>query len=99
MAKIVWTDESLNWMELIADYISQDNPSAAVRTLQGIFDKAQLLKKNPELGFRFELIISREVRILLYGHYRIAYELTKNKDVFILGIFHAALDIERYLKD
>jgi toxin ParE1/3/4 len=99
MGKIVWTDESLNWMELIADYISQDNPSAAVSTLQGIFDKAQLLKMNPELGFRYESIISREIRILLYGHYRIAYELTKSKDTYILGIFHAALDIERYLKD
>jgi plasmid stabilization system protein ParE len=42
MGKIIWTDESLDWMELIADYISQDNPSAAVRTLEGIFDKAQL---------------------------------------------------------
>jgi toxin ParE1/3/4 len=82
MGKIIWTDESLDWMELIADYISQDNPSAAVRTLEGIFDKAQLLTTNPELGFRYESIISREIRILLYGHYRIAYELTKNKDVY-----------------
>lgn len=71
MAKIVWTEESLNWLELIADYISQDNPSAAVRTLEGIYSKVQLLKKNPELGFRYESIVHREVRIILYGHYRI----------------------------
>jgi toxin ParE1/3/4 len=93
------SDGLLNWMELIADYISQDNPSAAVRTLEGIFDKSQLLINNPELGFRYESIISREIRILLYGHYRIAYELTKSNNVYILGVFHAALDIERYLKD
>jgi plasmid stabilization system protein ParE len=99
MAKIVWTEESLNWLELIADYISQDNPAAAVRTLEGIYNKVQLLEQNPELGFRYEPIIQREIRIILYGHYRIAYDVTADKDVCILGVFHAALDVERYLKD
>lgn len=39
----------------------------------------------------------REVRILLYGHYRIAYLVEKERDVELLGIFHGALDIDRYL--
>jgi toxin ParE1/3/4 len=99
MAKIIWTEEALNWLELIADYISQDKPSAAVRLLEGIYDKVQLLQNHPELGFRYESVVSRDVRVLLYGHYRIAYELAERNDVFILGVFHAALDIERYLKE
>lgn len=36
------------------------------------------------------------MRILLYGHYRIAY-LVKDDGVEILGVFHGALDIERLL--
>jgi plasmid stabilization system protein ParE len=99
MGKIVWTEESLAWMDLIADYISQDNLPAAIKTLEGIYNKVQLLEHNPELGFRYESVANREIRVLLYGHYRIAYHLTDSKDVYILGVFHAALDIERYLRD
>jgi len=36
------------------------------------------------------------VRIILYGHYRIAYRV-KPEAVDILGIFHGALDLERFL--
>ncbi|WP_303702149.1 hypothetical protein [Flexistipes sinusarabici] len=38
-----------------------------------------------------------EVRIILYGHYRIAYLLRKPSSIDILGVFHGALDIDRYL--
>ena len=39
----------------------------------------------------------REVRILLYGHYRIAYLVKSAEEIDILGVFHGALDIRRYL--
>jgi len=32
-----------------------------------------------------------------YGHYRIAYLITAKRDVEILGVFHGALDLGRYL--
>jgi toxin ParE1/3/4 len=35
--------------------------------------------------------------VLLYGHYRIAYLLTPERDIEILGVFHTALDVRRYL--
>jgi toxin ParE1/3/4 len=37
------------------------------------------------------------IRILLYGHYRIAYLLKPDDNIDILGVFHGALDLERYL--
>jgi plasmid stabilization system protein ParE len=42
-------------------------------------------------------VTDREIRILLYGHYRIAYLVTEERDVRLLGIFHGALDLSRYL--
>ena len=39
-----------------------------------------------------------DIRILLYGHYRIAYFIKDGGDIDILGVFHGSLDIERYLK-
>ena len=97
MARISWTQESERWLRDIYDYIAEDSPAAALRTIEGIHQKAQLLCKFPELGYRYEHVPDRNVRILLYGHYRIAYLIRDDGDIDILGVFHAALDIERYL--
>lgn len=97
MAGITWTRESELWLKDIYDYISEDNPRAASDVVDGIFQRAQDLVRFPRLGYRYVEIPDREVRILLYGHYRIAYLLQENDRVDILGVFHGALDIERYL--
>lgn len=97
MAQINWTREAQSWLKDIYDYIATDNPEAAARTAEGIYEKAQLLKKYPEAGYRYESQSSRHVRILLYGHYRITYLVKPDGNIDILGVFHGALDIDRYL--
>jgi len=94
VAKLVWTEEALRWLEDIFDYIAQDNPDAAARTVQAIYDRAQVLIQFPEMGERYARS-ARHVRILLFEHYRIAY-LVKPERVEVLGVFHGALDISRY---
>ena len=95
MAEITWTEEAQRWLQDIFEYIAADNPSAAARTIQGIYDRAQDLATSPEMGDRYSAS-SRHVRILLYGHYRIAYPVKDDRNVDILGVFHGALDITRY---
>jgi plasmid stabilization system protein ParE len=73
VVKIEWTHEAEIWLRDIYNYIATDNRDAARRTVAGIFEKVQLLTKYPRLGHPYEPEQSREVRILLYGHYRIAY--------------------------
>ena len=97
MAKIRWTTEAEKWLQDIHDYIAQDNPTAAQRVVTAIYEKAQLLKDFPEIGYKYRSEPEVEIRILLYGHYRIAY-LIKSKDLIdILGVFHGAMKIDRYL--
>lgn len=95
MAKIAWTIEAQRWLEDIFEYIAADNPQAAARTVQGIYERAQDLERFPQLGARYAAS-ARHVRVLLYGHYRIAYLIKDNGDIDILGVFHGALDITRY---
>jgi len=95
MAEITWTDEALRWLEDIFEYIATDNPDAASETVEGIFERAQLLAQYPEMGHRY-LHSTRNVRILLFGHYRIAYLIKADGNVDILGVFHGALDITKY---
>ena len=97
MAEIRWTVEAEVWLRDIYDYIAHDNPSAAARVVDGIYEKAQLLKEYPEIGYKYRSEPEGEIRILLYGHYRIAYLLADDESIDILGIFHGALDIDRYL--
>ena len=95
MAKITWTAEAQRWLEDIFEYIAADNPSAAARTVHGIYERAQVLSEFPHIGQRYHAS-TREVRILVYGHYRIAYLVKDDGDVDILGVFHGALDIGKY---
>jgi plasmid stabilization system protein ParE len=95
MAEISWTEEAQRWLNDIYEYIAADNPEAAARTVEGIYDRVQDLRRFPELGSRY-IASSRNVRILLYGHYRIAYLIKADGDIDILGVFHGALDITRY---
>jgi toxin ParE1/3/4 len=83
MAQIIWTEEASRWLEDIYSYIAADNPAAASRTVEGIYDRAQDLLTYPEIGYHY-VPAQRNVRIILYGHYRIAYLVKDNRDVDIL---------------
>jgi toxin ParE1/3/4 len=96
MAEINWTVEAERWLRDIHDYIAATNPRAAARVVEGIYGKVQLLRQFPELGYRYDRHPTQHIRILLYGHYRIAYLLKPDDNIDILGVFHGALDLERY---
>ncbi len=97
MAEINWTAESEKWLRDIYEYIAQDNPSAAMKVVSGIYEKTQILYEFPEVGYKYRTEPEGDIRILLYGHYRIAYLIKINEHIDILGVFHGALDIDRYL--
>jgi toxin ParE1/3/4 len=98
MAEITWTIEAEQWLRDIYEYISRDSPSAAARVVQGIYDKAQLLRDFPEMGYKYRAEPDGDIRILLYGHYRIAYLIKAQGSIDILGVFHGALDMDRRIK-
>ena len=97
MAEIRWTEESYRWLRDIYDYIARDNPAAAKRVIEGIREKAEVLQVFPGIGYKFRSEENDDIRILLYGHYRIVYRIRNTDDIDILGVFHGALDISRYL--
>ena len=97
MAEIRWTQEAATWLEDICKYIAEESPGAAERVANGIYDKVQRLRRFPEIGYRYRQTSEGDIRVVLYGHYRIAY-LVRSKDIVeILGVFHGALPMDRYL--
>lgn len=97
MAELNWTVEAQNWLKQIYDYIALDNPQAAARVVEGIYEKANLLRQFPLLGYTYEANSDRDVRILLYGHFRIVYLVRDEQNIDVLGVFHGAMEIKRYL--
>lgn len=97
MGKVIWSHHSKGWLKEIHDYIAKDNPEAARRTVDGIVERAKVLASFPEVGQPYPKQPGRGIRVLLYGHYRIAYLITKERDIRVLGVYHGALDITRFL--
>lgn len=98
MAEIKWTEEAYRWLQDIFHYIAEDNPSAAQKVVSGIYEKAQILKSFLKSGYKYRTASEGEIRILLYGHYRIAYLVKSKSNIDILGIFHGALEIDKYIR-
>lgn len=64
MAKIRWTAESEKWMREIYDYIAQDNEIVAQRVIAGVYNRVQILKDFPEIGYKHRSELEGEIRIL-----------------------------------
>jgi toxin ParE1/3/4 len=97
MAEINWTEEAQRWLRDIFDYIAADNPEAAQTVVTEIFEKTQILRTFPEIGYKHRTEPEGDIRIILYGHYRITYLIKAVDKIDILGVFHGALDIDKYL--
>ena len=98
MAELNWTLEADQWLRDIYDHIAEDNPIAAAGVIEGIYERAQVLLDFPHIGFRYQGS-ERDIRILLYGHYRIAYLVRGEGRIDILGVFHGALTYSDTLFD
>jgi toxin ParE1/3/4 len=78
--------------------IASQSPTSAHKVVCGIYEKIQILRQHVRIGQRYEPIADREAREILYGHYRIAYLVANEQRIEVLGIFHSAMEIERYLR-
>ncbi len=48
MAEIRWTKEAEIWLKDIHDFIAEDSKQTAEKVIDGIYQRAQLLKHHPE---------------------------------------------------
>lgn len=96
MVELNWTDEAKFWLKYIHDYIALDNPQAARKLIDGICNKAELLRVLPEIGYKYETPSKENIRILVYGHYRVAYRIISKDRIDILAIIHGKMDINKF---
>ena len=98
MVRLNWTDEAKYCLKNIHDYITLDNPKAAKNVVRKIREKAQILKSFPEIGGIYQDLERKDVRVIYYTHYRIAYLIVDPQRIDILGVFHGAMELKNYIK-
>ena len=96
MVALNWTEEAQNWLKEIHEYISEDSPKVAEHVILGIYERAVILKMFPKSGYFYKDDDNREIRILLYGHYKIVYLIKSPEVIDVLGVFHGHLDLKRF---
>ena len=85
--KVIWSPLAIDRASEIAEYISLDNPTAANKWIDDIFEKVLILKSSPKMGRTVPEISRKEVREIIFGNYRIIYRIEK-LNISILTIRH-----------
>ena len=77
--KIIWSPLSIEKLEQITDYISQDNIDAANELANKILNDAEKLKDFPMMGREVPEVHREEIREIFVEEYRVIYKIEKNK--------------------
>jgi addiction module RelE/StbE family toxin len=97
--KLVWTKEALHRLLEIEEYISRDNPVAAVDFVDKLISLAETIVDNPKKGRVVPELSLENIRELLFKNYRIVY-LVKKRSIEVLTVFdgHQLLKKEEIIK-
>ena len=87
--QIRWTITASKQLEQIEQYISKDNPAAAIDTVLTIIKAVSLLKDQPAMGRPGRVVNTKEL-IITGTPYLVPYRI-KNQTVEILRVFHGSM--------
>ncbi len=86
--RVKWLRTALANLNAEAEYISQDSPAAAARTVAAIMDAVELLKSYPAMGRPGRVSGTREL-VVPGTPYIVPYRV-RGDAVELLRVFHAA---------
>jgi toxin ParE1/3/4 len=90
MVEITWTTFALEDLQSIYDYIARDSPTYAIRFIDKLVDKVDILIDHPEAGRIVPEFENELIRELIEGSYRIIYEIKSITEIGIVRIHHSA---------
>ncbi len=96
MAQLTWTEPALLDLDEIAEYIALDDPLAASRYVQRVFDRVERLEAHPQSGKRPPELTRLPYREVVVPPCRIFYRV-EGDSVFILYVMRAERLLRSYL--
>ncbi|MFZ1519019.1 MAG: type II toxin-antitoxin system RelE/ParE family toxin [Ignavibacteriaceae bacterium] len=86
--KIIWAKEAMINLQQIEDFISAENPDAAIRLTDKLISVTKNLVRFPKKGRIVpELSIDR-IREIIHKNYRLVYVIKKNS-ITIISVFES----------
>ncbi|NIR50448.1 type II toxin-antitoxin system RelE/ParE family toxin [candidate division KSB1 bacterium] len=97
MAKIIWTDQALDDLNSICEFIARDALRYAQVFADRVFKSVERLEDFPKSGRVVPELGIVTIREIILGNYRIAYRL-KNDEIEVITVFHSArlLDTSKF---
>lgn len=96
MARLIWTEPALADLEAIADYIALDNPVAACRRVQRVFESVERLERFPNSGKRPPELPRSPYREIVITPCRVFYRV-EGDAIFLLHVMRAERLLRRWL--
>jgi toxin ParE1/3/4 len=90
MAEVIWTQIAKEDLQDIYDYISLDSEVYALRVIDKIVERTEILSKHPMTGREVPEFGQKEIREVIEGNYRIVYYLEDADKIQIIRVHHGA---------
>jgi toxin ParE1/3/4 len=94
MVKLIWTDQAINDLGGIGDYIGENSEKYAKLIVKKLFERPEILKTFPQAGRIVPEKNEEDLRELIEGNYRIIYEIVSADQINILTVYHSARDLK-----
>ena len=85
--EIIFTERFLKRVEECTDYIGLDHIPTAITWAEGIIERCEQLRVQPDSGRKVPEFNRSEIHELIHGNYRLIYEVKPNR-VDMLTIWH-----------
>ncbi len=90
MVEVKWTNQSLDDINSVAEFIAKDSVRFAKIQSQRFFDRAEILINLPQTGRIVPEVNDDAIRELILGNYRIIYRIISDLRIDILTIHHSS---------
>lgn len=91
MGKVIWSPDALDDLKSIFDYIAKDSPERAAIFIERLIEASDHLEEFPHSGRKIPEIDKPNARELIYGAYRIMYQIHE-ENIRISSVVHSARD-------
>jgi toxin ParE1/3/4 len=96
MARLIWTEPALLDLDEIAEYIALDDPLAASRYVQRVFDRVERLEAHPKSGKSPTELPHSPYREVVVPPCRVFYR-AEGEVVYILYVMRSERLLRTYL--
>lgn len=88
--RIVWSDSARERIDEFIEFIAEENPAAAIRVIEDLRRRIQVLSEQPRLGRPLARDLDWALRRLIAGRYIVVYRIEEpQQTVTIVALRHS----------